>query len=372
MGRDKATLPFGSSTVLEHILSTLVGATDAGCVVVAAEGQELPVLPPDVVVVRDQRPERGPLEGLAAGLESLKGRADSVVVTSCDAPHLVPPLVHRLFLLLGERDAAVVRLDGIPQPLPAAYPVSVLERVNRLLSEDRLSLRGLLDAIDTRYLDAEDVRAADPQLGSFLNMNTPADYDTVLRRARFAPADSPGIAPVSPAAARRSLESGAREHTHEENAPMSIEEKLAELGLTLPEAPKPVAAYVPAVRSGNLVFVSGQLPFAAKTLLATGSVPDQVALDVAHSAAKQCVLNGLAVLKAELDGDLSRLRRVVRIGVFVQSQDGFTQQPAVANGASELLQTLLGDAGKHARAAVGVNALPLNATVEVEFTFEVD
>ncbi|MEZ6056851.1 MAG: RidA family protein [Planctomycetaceae bacterium] len=152
---------------------------------------------------------------------------------------------------------------------------------------------------------------------------------------------------------------------------MSIEEKLAELGLQLREAPRPIAAYVPAVRTGNLVVVSGQLPTTGQTLLAKGKVPHDVPIDQAQSAAAQCVLNGLAVLKDELDGDLSRLKRVVRIGVFVQSSDGFDQQSQVANGASELLQKLLGPAGRHARVAVGVNALPLNAAVEIEFLFEV-
>lgn len=153
---------------------------------------------------------------------------------------------------------------------------------------------------------------------------------------------------------------------------MSIEKKLSELGLQLHAAPKPVAAYVPAVRTGNLVLVSGQLPLTAGQLLAVGRVSSQVGIDQAREAAVQCVLNGLAALKAELGGDLSSLKRVVRLGVFVQSDDGFSDQPMVANGASELLETLLGEAGRHARAAVGVNALPLNATVEIEFLFEVE
>jgi enamine deaminase RidA (YjgF/YER057c/UK114 family) len=152
---------------------------------------------------------------------------------------------------------------------------------------------------------------------------------------------------------------------------MSIEAKLAELSLIIPAAPKPVAAYVPAVRTGNLIFVSGQLPFAAGQLLATGPVPSKVDLEQAQECARQCVLNGLAILKAELGGDWSKLVRVVRIGAFVQSDAGYGGQPQVANGASELLVAVLGDAGKHARAAVGVNALPLDAAVEIEFTFEV-
>jgi enamine deaminase RidA (YjgF/YER057c/UK114 family) len=153
---------------------------------------------------------------------------------------------------------------------------------------------------------------------------------------------------------------------------MSIEKALAGMGLHLHDAPKPVAAYVPAVRTGNLVLVSGQLPFTGGQLLATGRVPSQVGLEQAHEAAVQCVLNGLSALKAELGGDLSGLKRVLRVGVFVQSDDGFHEQPLVANGASELLEKLLGENGRHARAAVGVNALPLNASVEIEFLFEVE
>jgi enamine deaminase RidA (YjgF/YER057c/UK114 family) len=153
---------------------------------------------------------------------------------------------------------------------------------------------------------------------------------------------------------------------------MTLESKLAELGLALHEVPKPLAAYVPAVRTGNLVIVSGQLPLTGQTLLAQGKVPRDVPVDQAQTAAAQCVLNGLSVLRGELGGDLSKLKRVVRLGVFVQSTDDFSQQSVVANGASELLERLLGPAGRHARAAVGVNALPLNAAVEIEFVFEVE
>lgn len=153
---------------------------------------------------------------------------------------------------------------------------------------------------------------------------------------------------------------------------MSVEQKLASLGLQLHAAPAPVAAYVPCVRTGNLVLVSGQLPLTAGQLIATGPVPSKVGVEQAREAAAQCVLNGLSILKNELSGDLSRLKRVLRVGVFVQSDDGFKDQPLVANGASELLEKLLGESGRHARAAVGVNALPLNATVEIEFLFEVE
>lgn len=152
---------------------------------------------------------------------------------------------------------------------------------------------------------------------------------------------------------------------------MDIHQKLASLGLSLPPAPKPVAAYVPAVRSGNLVYVSGQLPMLGGALTATGPVPSKCSPEQAHAAARQCVLNGLAVLGDQVGGDFSRVVRVVRVGAFVQSDDGWTEQPKVANGASELLQQVFGDAGRHARAAVGTNALPLGASVEVEFLFEV-
>ena len=152
---------------------------------------------------------------------------------------------------------------------------------------------------------------------------------------------------------------------------MDIDAKLASLHLTLPAAPKPAGSYVPCVRTGNLLIVSGQLPFAAGQLLFTGKVPSRVALDQAQECARQCVLNALAIVKAELGGDWSKLVRVVRLGAFVQCDDGFAQQPQVANGASELMTQILGDAGKHARAAVGTNAMPLDAPVEIEFTFEV-
>ena len=150
---------------------------------------------------------------------------------------------------------------------------------------------------------------------------------------------------------------------------MDIAQKLGELGWALPAAPKPIAAYVPAVRSGILLFVSGQLPMRDGKLLATGKVPSAVSIELAQKAAAQCAVNALAIVLAEL-GDWQKLSRVVRVGVFVQSDADFGDQAKVANGASELLQQVLGDSGRHARAAVGTNALPLNAAVEVEFLFE--
>lgn len=147
--------------------------------------------------------------------------------------------------------------------------------------------------------------------------------------------------------------------------------RLAELGLELPPAPAPVAAYVPSVRTGSLLIISGQIPIDGGALLATGPVPSVTSPDDATRAARRCVLNGLAVAAAALDGDLDRVARVVRVGAFVCSDPDFFGQPAVANGASELLVEIFGDAGRHARAAVGSVALPLGASVEVEMMLEV-
>lgn len=152
---------------------------------------------------------------------------------------------------------------------------------------------------------------------------------------------------------------------------MNIHHQLADLGLTLPPAPKAVAAYVPAVRTGDLVIVSGQLPLEDGKLTVTGPVPSSVSLEAAQAAARRCVLNALAAVDPLIDSDWSRLVRVVRVGVFVASDPGFTDQHLIANGASELLFEVFGEPGRHARAAVGVPSLPLGASVEVEFTFQV-
>src|SRR5205085_607950 len=129
------------------------------------------------------------------------------------------------------------------------------------------------------------------------------------------------------------------------------------------------AAYIPSRRAGNLLFVSGQIPVKDGQLIARGVIPSQVSMDTARECARQCVLNGLAVARQAV-GTLSSIRQVVRLGVFVCSDKGFTDQPKVANGASELLVEIFGDAGRHARAAVGSNELPLGAPVEIEFLFE--
>lgn len=151
----------------------------------------------------------------------------------------------------------------------------------------------------------------------------------------------------------------------------SVKHRLSELGITLPAAPRPVAAYVPWVRTGSLIVVSGQLPMVDGKLTATGSVPSAVSVEDATAAARSCIMNALAVVADALDGDLERVERIVRVGVFVASDAGFHDQPKIANGASELLVELFGERGRHARAAIGSVALPLGATVEVEMMLEV-
>ncbi|TWG95606.1 enamine deaminase RidA (YjgF/YER057c/UK114 family) [Nocardioides sp. J9] len=147
------------------------------------------------------------------------------------------------------------------------------------------------------------------------------------------------------------------------------EERLAELGLTVPDVVPPVAAYVPAVRSGAHVFTAGQIPMRDGELVATGKVGDTATPEQATGAARQCALNALAAIRSQT-GTLEGVR-IVKVVVFVASTPDFTGQPAVANGASELFAQVFGDAGVHARSAVGVAALPLDATVEVEVVAEV-
>ena len=148
------------------------------------------------------------------------------------------------------------------------------------------------------------------------------------------------------------------------------EARLAGLSLALPQVAAPVAAYTPAVRSGSLVWTSGQLPLVDGALLATGKVGSEVTPEVAKDLARICALNALAAVKSQV-GDLALVRRVVKVVGFVASSPDFTGQPGVVNGASELLGAVFGEAGVHARSAVGVAALPLDAPVEVEIVVEV-
>ncbi|MEY3430413.1 MAG: hypothetical protein RLZZ79_373 [Actinomycetota bacterium] len=148
-----------------------------------------------------------------------------------------------------------------------------------------------------------------------------------------------------------------------------VRAKLAEIGLSLPVAAKPVAAYVPAVRTGNIVFTAGQLPLVDGAIPATGKVGDAVSVEDAKRYAQICALNALAAV--ETVADVNKIVRVVRVVGYVNGVPGFITQPAVVNGASELFLHIWGEAGKHARSAIGVAELPLDAPVEVELTVEI-
>jgi enamine deaminase RidA (YjgF/YER057c/UK114 family) len=152
--------------------------------------------------------------------------------------------------------------------------------------------------------------------------------------------------------------------------PTSPEARLKALGLQLPPAPKPIASYVPAVRTGNLIFLAGQGPLMDGKPTITGKVGAGVTEDAANQAARATILTQLAVLRAEV-GSLDRVRRIVKVVGFVNSAPGFTRQPWVMNGASDLLVEIFGEAGKHARSSVGVSELPLDIPVEIELVVEV-
>lgn len=152
----------------------------------------------------------------------------------------------------------------------------------------------------------------------------------------------------------------------------TIDEKLSQLGIDLPDAPAPAANYVPYVVSGNMVYISGQLPLVGGALQITGHVGDGVNTEQAAEQARLCAINLLAQLKAACDGDLGRVSRVVKLGGFVACTADFTDQPEVINGASDLMVEVFGDKGRHARFAVGTNTLPRGTVVEVEGLFELN
>lgn len=153
--------------------------------------------------------------------------------------------------------------------------------------------------------------------------------------------------------------------------PGKIDKRLAELGIPLPSPPAPVASYVPYVVSGNLVYISGQVTLAEGGLKFVGVVGKDLSLEDGKAAARLCAINVVAQLKAAVQGNLDRVRRCVRLGVFVNAVPEYAQHPEVANGASDLIQEIFGDAGRHARAAVGAGSLPRNVAVEVEAVFEI-
>lgn len=149
-----------------------------------------------------------------------------------------------------------------------------------------------------------------------------------------------------------------------------IEEKLTELGFTVPEAPKPLASYISVTKVGNLIFTAGQIPLKDGSLAYAGKVGKDIGLEDGVKAAEICTINCLSVIKSEI-GNLDSIKKIVKVTVFVNSADGFTDQPKVANGASDLLVNVFGEKGKHVRSAVGVNELPINCAVEIEMIVEV-
>lgn len=151
---------------------------------------------------------------------------------------------------------------------------------------------------------------------------------------------------------------------------MSPEKKLQELGITLPEAPTPIGSYIPIVRTGNLLFMSGILPLVKGQLARQGCVGHDISLNDAREDAKTATINALSILKSHI-GSLDKVKKCVRITGYISSAPHFTEQPKVLNAASDLLFDIFGESGRHARSAVGVNILPLNAPLEIEFVFEV-
>lgn len=172
----------------------LLGTVVSPLVVVGAPGQELPALPASVVVTRDEREGRGPLEGLRAGFRALPAHVEIAYVTSCDVPLLVPRFVERMLQLLGDHDAAVMEIDGFAHPLSAVYRRRTLPHVEALLAADQLRAASLFDVVKTRRLQPADVTAADPQLLTLRNLNTRQDYLDALAAAGVG--GLPGVAPA--------------------------------------------------------------------------------------------------------------------------------------------------------------------------------
>jgi molybdopterin-guanine dinucleotide biosynthesis protein A len=186
MGRDKATLPFGPELMLPRTIRLLSEVVDPRkIVIVSAPDQQLPPLPQDVTVARDQRQGRGPLEGLSAGLEAIPCDVEAAYVTSCDVPLLVPAFVIRMFELLEDFDIAVPWEGEQFHPLAAVYRPLVSRFARKLLLADQLRLRFLFDEAKTRRVDVEQLRAVDPELRTLVNLNHPEDYQAALKIAGY-------------------------------------------------------------------------------------------------------------------------------------------------------------------------------------------
>jgi len=179
MGSPKALLPFGGETMLQRVVR-LLGTVVSPIVVVAAPDQPLPALPDGVIVTRDEREGRGPLEALRASLKALPANVDAAYVTSCDVPLLVPAFALRMIELMSDAEIAVMEIDGFPHPLSAAYRRSTLPHVEALLAEDRLRPVFLFDAVKTRRVRPDEMTAVDPQLLTLRNLNTREDYEQAL------------------------------------------------------------------------------------------------------------------------------------------------------------------------------------------------
>ena len=186
MGVPKATLPFGPETMLQRVVR-LLGTVVAPVVVVAAQGQNLPELPDHVIHAVDEREQRGPLEGLRAGLKALPASVDAAYVTSCDVPMLVPGFVTRMIEMLGDHDIAVMEVDGFPHPLSAIYRRDTLPKVESLLEQDKLRPVFLFNAVRTRRVQPAEMVSTDPELRTLRNLNTPDDYAKALSDAGLAP-----------------------------------------------------------------------------------------------------------------------------------------------------------------------------------------
>lgn len=179
MGQPKAWLPFGDELMLQRVVR-LLRTVVSPIVVVAAPDQNVPPLPDDIILVRDEEKGKGPLQGLSTGLDHLKEEVDAVYLSSCDVPFLQPAYVQLLLALLGEHDICVPHVDGFHHPLAAIYRMSVRHTVTELLSEDRLRPFFLFEKVPTRVVDAEELRHVDPEMQTFRNLNTPEDYDKAI------------------------------------------------------------------------------------------------------------------------------------------------------------------------------------------------
>ena len=182
MGRPKAWLPFAGETLLPRVVR-LLGEAVSPIVVVAAPEQDLPPLPTEVCIVRDEERDRGPLQGLAAGLVALQGQVDAAYASSCDVPFLRPAFVKRMIDLLGSHQICVPRVGDYYHPLAAVYRLDVLGAVHELLRQDRLRPVFLFDAVPTRVVEAHELCDVDPTFETLRNLNTPADYEQAMRDA---------------------------------------------------------------------------------------------------------------------------------------------------------------------------------------------